>query len=75
MIVSSFLGSSALHGCLFLGFLLFLLPVVLDNVEQVVNGAVPLLASQVNRVLELDCGLLLADVEEKSPLDEADRLL
>jgi len=61
----------ALLSCLFLLFLLLviLFPVV-DNVEQVVDRTVPLFPRLVNRVLKLDGGFLLTDVEEKSSLDE-----
>ena len=55
-----------------LGLLLLLLSIV-EDVEKVVDGAVPLLACLVDGVLELHGGLLFADVEEKGCLDEADR--
>lgn len=72
MTSSSFLGVFAFHSLFFLGPLFLFLPVVLDHVEKVVDGAVPLLASQIYRVLELNRGLFLTDVEEKRPLDKAD---
>lgn len=41
--------------------------------EQIVDGAVPLLACLVNRLLELHSGLLFAHVQEECALHEADR--
>lgn len=42
------------------------------DVEDVVNGAVPLLASLVNRVLERNSGFFLADAEEECLFDKRD---
>lgn len=42
------------------------------NVEDVVDGAVPLLASLVNRVLERNGGFFLADAEEERFFDKRD---
>ena len=68
---------------LFLGFLhlvftllelLFLL-VIVEDMEEVIDWAIPLLAGLIDRCLELHRGFLLADIQEKSTLDEADRRL
>ena len=62
-------------GCLLDFLLLLFFAVVLDDVEEVVDGPVPLLPGLVDRVLELNGGLLFAHVKEEGALHKADRLL
>lgn len=67
------LGLHLLSLLLLLLDLLLLLAVTLQDVNDIVDWSVPLLACVVNLLLELDSGFLLTHVEEESLLDPLDR--
>ena len=68
--LAALLLSFLLHLALLLLFL-----VIIDDVEEVVDRPVPLLSGLIDRLLELNRGLLLTDSQEQSLFHELDRLL